>query len=98
MRIAPIGCLFTPDQRTELIDYVYGVSQATHTSDVTIAGAAMIAEGAASAICGAFTGYSKINPEYTELLRVQNPETDFAEYINILEKGRELSGCLFLPP
>ena len=47
----------------------------------------------ATAICGAFTGYSKINPEYTELLRVQNPETDFAEYINILEKGRELSGC-----
>ena len=93
MRIAPIGCLFTPDQRTELIDYVYGVSQATHTSDVTIAGAAMIAEGVASAICGAFTGYSKINPEYTELLRVQNPKTDFAEYINILENGRELSGC-----
>lgn len=27
-----------------------GVSQATHTSDVTIAGAAMIAEGVASAI------------------------------------------------
>ena len=81
MRIAPIGCLFIPDQRTELIDYVYGVSQATHTSDVTIAGAAII------------TGYSKINPEYTELLRVQNPETDFAEYINILENGRELSGC-----
>lgn len=50
MRIAPIGCLFTPNQRTELIDYVYGVSQATHTSDVTIAGAAMIAEGVASAI------------------------------------------------
>lgn len=33
MRIAPIGCLFTPDQRTELIDYVYGVSQTAHTSD-----------------------------------------------------------------
>ena len=200
MRIAPIGCLFTPDQKKELIDYVYGVSKATHTSDVTIAGAAMIAEGVASAIvnddfeqvlsdilsveeagyekgcetfsprlaervkigvqiakeyaddedafskkiydvigagvgiiesvpaavsiayytqdpnkcclmcanlggdtdtigamataiCGAFVGYSKINPEYTELLRVQNPETDFEEYINILEKGRELLGC-----
>lgn len=47
----------------------------------------------ATAICGAFTGYSKINPEYTELLRVQNPETDFDEYINILKKGRELAGC-----
>lgn len=31
MRIAPIGCLFTPEQRQELVDYVYGVSQATHT-------------------------------------------------------------------
>ena len=47
----------------------------------------------ATAICGAFVGYSKINPEYTELLRVQNPETDFEEYIDILEKGRELLGC-----
>ena len=37
--------------------------------------------------------YSKINPEYTELLRVQNSETDFDEYINILKKGRELAGC-----
>ncbi len=200
MRIAPIGCLFQPHQRTELIDYVYGVSQATHTSDVTIAGAAMIAEGVASAIvnddfeqvlsdilsvenagyekgcetfsprlaervkigvqlakeyaddedafskkvydvigagvgiiesvpaaisiayyaqdpnksclmcanlggdtdtigamataiCGAFVGYSKINPEYTELLRKQNPETDFDNYIRILKKGRELLAC-----
>ncbi len=200
MRIAPIGCLFTPEQRQELVDYVYGVSQATHTSDVTIAGAAMIAEGVASAIvnddfelvlsdilsveeagykrgcetfsprlaervkigiqiakeyagndaaflkkvydvigagvgiiesvpaavsiayyaqnpnkcclmcanlggdtdtigamataiCGAFTGYSKIKPEYTRLLRVQNPETDFDEYIDILIKGREILAC-----
>ncbi len=197
MRIAPIGCLFRPDQKAEIVDYVYGVSQATHTSDVTIAGAAMIAAGVASAIvnddfekvledimsiepagyekgcetfsprlaervkigiqlakeyaddeetfsrkiydiigagvgiiesvpaavaiayynqdsdksalmcanlggdtdtigamataiCGAFTGYSKINPQYTELLRVQNPETNFDEYISILEKGRTL--------
>ena len=47
----------------------------------------------ATADMWAFVGYSKINPEYTELLRVQNPETDFEEYINILEKGRELLGC-----
>ena len=50
MRIPPIGCLFTPDQKQELVDYVYGVSRATHTSDVTIAGAAMIAMGVSSAI------------------------------------------------
>lgn len=50
MRIPPIGCLFTPDKKQELVNYVYGVSQATHTSDVTIAGAAMIAMGVSSAL------------------------------------------------
>lgn len=50
MRIAPIGCLFTPDQKKEIVEYVYGVSQATHTSDVTIAGAAMIAVAVSSAM------------------------------------------------
>ena len=50
MRIPPIGCLFTPDRKQELVEYVYGVSRATHTSDVTIAGAAMIAMGISSAI------------------------------------------------
>lgn len=50
MRIAPIGCLFTPDRKEEIVDYVYEVSKATHTSDVTIAGAAMIAVGVSSAM------------------------------------------------
>lgn len=50
MRIPPIGCLFTPDQKQELVDYVYGVSRVTHTSNVTIAGAAMIAMGVSSAM------------------------------------------------
>lgn len=50
MRIAPIGCMFTPGQKKEIVEYVYGVSRATHTSDVSIAGAAMIAVGVASAI------------------------------------------------
>jgi len=50
MRIPPIGCLFTPDKKKELVEYVYGVSCATHTSNVTIAGAAMIAMGVSSAL------------------------------------------------
>lgn len=50
MRIPPIGCLFRPDQKQELVDYVYEVSRATHTSNVTIAGAAMIAMGVSSAM------------------------------------------------
>ena len=50
MRIAPIGCLFTPDRKRELVDYVYEVTRATHSSNVTIAGASMIAVGVSSAI------------------------------------------------
>lgn len=48
MRIAPIGCLFTPYLPSELVDYVWRVSKVTHSSDVTIAGASMVA-GAVSA-------------------------------------------------
>lgn len=50
MRIAPIGCLFAPDRKADLARYVYEVSRATHTSDVTIAGAAMIAQAVSSAM------------------------------------------------
>lgn len=50
MRIPPVGCLFTPDRKKDIVDYVYEVSRATHTSDVTIAGAAMIAAGVSSAL------------------------------------------------
>lgn len=50
MRIAPIGCLFRPEEKEKIVEYVYGVSRATHTSDVTIAGAAMIAAGVSSAL------------------------------------------------
>lgn len=50
MRIAPVGALFTPEQREALCRYVASVSQVTHTSDVTVAGAAMIAMAVASAV------------------------------------------------
>lgn len=50
MRIAPIGALFEPSQKEELCRYVAAVSQVTHTSDITIAGASMIAMAVASAI------------------------------------------------
>ena len=59
MRIPPIGCLFTPDQKEALIEFVYGVSRVTHSSDVTIAGAAMIAEGVSSAI---------VNPKFDTII------------------------------
>ncbi|MCI5869986.1 MAG: ADP-ribosylglycohydrolase family protein [Dorea sp.] len=58
MRIPPIGCLFLPDEKQKIVDYVYEVSRATHTSDVTIAGAAMIAAGVSSAIVN--TDFEKV--------------------------------------
>lgn len=50
MRIAPVGTLFEPEEKERLCDYVAAVSRVTHTSDVTIAGAAMIAMAVASAV------------------------------------------------
>ena len=50
MRIAPIGCLFNPHDKEKLANFVYGVSEVTHTSDIAIAGAAMIAVAVSSAI------------------------------------------------
>ncbi len=48
MRIAPIGTLFLSHQKTELCNYVYQISKVTHSSDVAIAGACMIAMAVSS--------------------------------------------------
>lgn len=50
MRIPPIGTLFHPRQKEELCDYVLAVSHVTHSSDITIAGASMIAMAVASVV------------------------------------------------
>ncbi len=50
MRIAPIGCLFTPNQKDALINYVANISNVTHSSDITIAGACMIAAAVSGAM------------------------------------------------
>lgn len=50
MRIAPVGALFYSNQKKELCDYVAAVSKVTHSSDIAIAGAAMIAIAVASMI------------------------------------------------
>lgn len=50
MRIPPVGALFYTKQKKELCDYVFEISHVTHSSDVTIAGASMIAMGVASAL------------------------------------------------
>lgn len=50
MRIAPIGCLFKSSQGRELCDYVKAISRITHSSDITITGAAMIAMAVSSVL------------------------------------------------
>ncbi len=50
MRIAPVGASFMPEHREALCRYVASVSQVTHTSDVTVAGASMIAMAVSSAV------------------------------------------------
>ncbi len=50
MRIPPIGTLFTTEQKKELCDYVKKISEITHSSDITLTGASMIAMAVASAI------------------------------------------------
>ena len=50
MRIPPVGCLFTPDRKKELARFVFEVSRVTHTSNVTVAGAAMVAGAVSSAL------------------------------------------------
>lgn len=50
MRIAPIGTLFTPDQINELVQMVFEVSRITHSSDVAVSGASMIAGSVTAAM------------------------------------------------
>lgn len=50
MRIPPIGTLFLPSEGKELCNYVKEISKITHSSDITIAGASMIAMGVSSAM------------------------------------------------
>lgn len=52
MRIAPVGCLIDWDHHEELAQAVARVSRVTHSTDVTISGAAMIAQAVASGIAG----------------------------------------------
>lgn len=51
MRIAPIGCLFLPEEKEKLVNFVYEVSSVTHSSDIAIAGASIIAQAVSTAIC-----------------------------------------------
>lgn len=50
MRIAPVGTLFEPEQIDDLVQLVYQVTKITHSSDVAISGAAMIAGAVTAAV------------------------------------------------
>ncbi|AZV57268.1 ADP-ribosylglycohydrolase family protein [Clostridium sp. AWRP] len=50
MRIAPIGCLFSCEDKDNLIEYVVNVSSVTHNTDVALGGASMVAMAVSSAL------------------------------------------------
>lgn len=50
MRIAPIGTLYEPKDLDQLVKMVYDVTKITHSSDVSISGAAMIAGAVTAAM------------------------------------------------
>lgn len=50
MRISPIGTLYEPEDFDQLIEMVYEVTKITHSSDVSISGAAMIAGAVTAAM------------------------------------------------
>ena len=68
MRIAPIGCLFHPTQKSELIKFVSQISKVTHSSDVTLAGACMVA----AAVCAAMV-YDDFNDILNFVYSVEAP-------------------------
>lgn len=52
MRIAPVGCLVEWCEHEKLAETVARVSRVTHSTDVAISGAAMVAQAVASAVAG----------------------------------------------
>ena len=52
MRIAPVGCLVPAAEHEMLAETVARVSRVTHSTDVAISGAAMVAQAVASAVAG----------------------------------------------
>ena len=52
MRIAPVGCLIEAGEHEKIAEAAARVSRVTHSTDVTIAGAAMVAQAVASGVAG----------------------------------------------
>ncbi|MFF2908351.1 ADP-ribosylglycohydrolase family protein [Paenibacillus sp. NPDC057934] len=50
MRIAPVGGLFLPAEAQKLSKFVYDISKVTHSTDVAVGGAAMVAAAVGAAI------------------------------------------------
>ncbi|NOU70340.1 ADP-ribosylglycohydrolase family protein [Paenibacillus sp. LMG 31458] len=50
MRIAPVGCMFLQEEQIALSKFVFNISKVTHSTDVAVGGAAMIAAAVGSAM------------------------------------------------
>lgn len=92
MRIAPIGCLFLPEEKEALVNYVYEVSSVTHSSDIAIAGAAIIAQAVSSAIY--YKDFDKIINDIFDVEKLglrQGSETYAAKLSERLKIGLSLA-------
>ncbi|UNK20778.1 ADP-ribosylglycohydrolase family protein [Paenibacillus sp. N3/727] len=50
MRIAPVGGLFLPEEHQKLSKFVFDISKVTHSTDVAVGGASMVAAAVGAAI------------------------------------------------
>ncbi|MGL5956166.1 MAG: ADP-ribosylglycohydrolase family protein [Brevinema sp.] len=66
MRIAPIGCLFNYNELYRLADYIRDISKETHFSDISIAGAVMIAASVTLAM-----EYSDVPKAIVEAIQIE---------------------------
>ncbi|GGE54749.1 hypothetical protein GCM10011391_37140 [Pullulanibacillus camelliae] len=92
MRIAPIGCLFSPQEKEEMKHLIVKLSKATHSTDVALGGAAMIATAVSAAI--ADYGWNEIMAEAISiysLVAKEGAETFSASLIERLKLGIKLA-------
>lgn len=90
MRIGPVGCLFEADELERLADYVKDVTKETHYSDITIAGAVLIAAAVCvGAECGDARQAVKRAIELEDYARGLGAETFSASIRRRVELGME---------
>lgn len=92
MRIAPIGCFYASTEKEKLASFVAKLSEVTHTSDISIAGASAIAVAVSSAIDG--NDFDKILEDVYEIIPIaldMGAETFSASLVERIKIGIEIA-------